>query len=83
LFFQKAWDLAVGAVYARQAGCPVVLFDQSGNIIDADLEHEIAGCTKSTMMHVGVFANEHVKGYVLGKFNADAACSPDGRLISE
>ena len=68
LFFQKAWDLAVGAMYAKQAGCPVVIFDNDGNAVEKDLEQEIIKCDKDSVINVGVFANNHVKEYVLNKF---------------
>ena len=61
LFYQKAWDLAVGAVYAQKAGCPIVLFDPKGNIIDKNLESNIAQCDKNTLLHIGVFGNEQIK----------------------
>ena len=69
LFFQKAWDLAVGAVYAQKAGCPVVMFDNSGNATSENLETTIAQCDMKTLTSVGVFANESVKDYILEKFN--------------
>jgi len=68
LFYQKAWDLAVGAVYAKRAGCPIVMFDNSGKIIKQTLESSIAQCDKKTILNVGVFANKDIQEHVLKKF---------------
>jgi len=68
IFFQKAWDLAVGALYAQQAGCPTVLFDNQGSIIKDNLEKVIAYCKKDTLANIGVFANEKVKEDILSQF---------------
>jgi fructose-1,6-bisphosphatase/inositol monophosphatase family enzyme len=68
LFYQAAWDLAVGAVFAQRAGCPVVLFDNAGNLINQDLETSIANCDKNTLINVGVFGSEFIKKDILNKF---------------
>jgi len=70
LFYQKAWDLAVGAVYAHRAGCPIVLFNNKGEVIEGNLEQSIAQCDKKTLLNVGIFGNEHIKEEVMGRFNS-------------
>ena len=73
IFFQKAWDLAVGTLYAKQAGCPVVVFDNHMNPVDVNLEHAIANCTKEPLINVGVFANKHVQSYIMKKLGVHYA----------
>jgi fructose-1,6-bisphosphatase/inositol monophosphatase family enzyme len=70
LFYQKGWDVAVGAVYAQRVGCPIVLFDNKGNVIDGNLETSIAQCDKKTLLNVGVFGNKYIRDDVLKKFNS-------------
>ena len=62
--------MAVGAVYAQRAGCPIVLFDNKGNIIDKNLETSIAQCDMKTLINVGVFGNNYIRDDVLKKFNS-------------
>ncbi len=70
LFFQKAWDLAVGALYARDAGCPINIFNSEGNISnESDLEHLIVNCDKDTLLNIGIYANDKVKEDVIERFN--------------
>lgn len=70
ILFQKAWDLAVGAMYAKQAGCPVVVLDDQLDPINTNLEHAIANCTKESLINVAVFANSHVAEFVMNKLGA-------------
>ncbi|MCX6750719.1 MAG: hypothetical protein NTZ83_04635 [Candidatus Pacearchaeota archaeon] len=70
LYFQKAWDLAVGVLYARDAGCIVTCGNSLENIEGGNLEKTIARCTKDTLVNVGVFANPYVQREVMQRFNS-------------
>ncbi len=65
LYFQKAWDLAVGALFARDAGCIVECGSSSQPISGGNLERTIATCTQDTLTNVGVYANQDVRDIVL------------------
>ena len=71
LYFQKAWDLAVGALFARDAKCIVEVVDTDMKKIGTceDLEKVIAGCNKDTSVNVHVFANPDVKEIVMRQLN--------------
>ena len=60
LYKQKAWDMAGGALIARDAGCIVK---------PADLEQQIATCTKNTLLDVEVYANPYVQYIAMSRFN--------------
>ena len=60
LYKQKAWDMAGGALIARDAGCIVK---------PADLEQQIARCTKNTLLDVEVYANPYVQYIAMSRFN--------------
>ncbi len=59
-YFQKAWDMAGGALFARDSGCIVT---------PANLEEQIAICNKETLLNVHVFANADIKEIVMKQFN--------------
>jgi fructose-1,6-bisphosphatase/inositol monophosphatase family enzyme len=61
LYFQKAWDFAVGAMYAANAGCPVTVGTDIQNITGGDLERTIASCDKNTLVNIAVYANPAVQ----------------------
>lgn len=63
-FFQAAWDMAVGALLARDAGCIVHCGTDVNTWTGGDLEAQIARCDKKTLINVSVFANKHVQEYV-------------------
>lgn len=67
LYFQKAWDLAVGALYARDAGCIVTSGDSIETLTEGNLEKQIAGCDKKTLINVGIFANKAIQEAVMSK----------------
>ncbi len=74
LYFQKAWDLAVGALYARDAGCIVESqYSNTKNLSKwgdgIDLEKQIASCDKKTLINARIFANPDVQRFVMEKFN--------------
>jgi len=68
LYFQKAWDLAVGALFARDAGCAVQCGDAIDKITCGDLETQIARCSKEDLINVAIFANPNVKDIVMERF---------------
>ena len=70
LTFQSPWDLAVGALYARDRGCPVVLLDNKGMPTNDDVERVIALAKKDTLINIAVYANTAVKKLVEDKFYA-------------
>jgi hypothetical protein len=63
-FFQAAWDMAVGALVARDAGCPVYCGTDLHTHTGGDLEAQIARCDRKTLINVSVFANTHVQRHV-------------------
>ncbi len=63
-FFQAAWDMAVGALLARDAGCIVHCGTDVNTWTGGDLEAQIARCDKKTLINVSVFANPNVQEYV-------------------
>lgn len=67
LFFQKAWDLAVGVPYAMDAGCPTHILDNDGRPTGQDPKQVIAGCDKDTLINVTVSANQYIDAYVMKK----------------
>jgi len=62
-FFQAAWDMAVGALIARDAGCIVHCGTDVNTWTGGDLESQIARCDKKTLINVSVFANPDVQEY--------------------
>jgi fructose-1,6-bisphosphatase/inositol monophosphatase family enzyme len=70
IYFQKAWDLAVGALYARDAGCIVESGDTIQSLTGGNLENQIAKATKDTLVNVGVFANSQVRDIVLERLGS-------------
>jgi len=60
LYFQKAWDLAAGSLFARDSGCIVE---------PEDLEQTIATSAKESLIDVKVFANPYVRDIVMSRLN--------------
>ncbi len=71
LFFQAAWDMAVGAMIARDAGCVVTcgLTPSTYNDGTGDQLEELIACgDKKTLVNVCVYANKDVQDSVEAKF---------------
>ncbi|MBI4139459.1 hypothetical protein HY483_00685 [Candidatus Woesearchaeota archaeon] len=71
LYFQKAWDLAVGALFARDAGCVVTCSTKGIELEGEDIEKVIAGCSRNTLVNCAVYANQDVKNTVERMMNTN------------